>query len=378
MPDMPQKIGEPKGTTRSKGDRHPFLGGLLFFFLFSLLSLTIAGCASHQVRPPRVYFPPPPDAARAVHLISFNSLGELIPPAASWVDLFRGAAPSPRVVTPIGITWRDGILYICDTTARCVHAWNLQTGESRRVGSDGALAKPVAVAVDGSAIVYVADTNRGEVVAFDAEGREILQFKPTNRNAYRPVAVAVADAELFVADLAGHRIDVYSTQSGRLMRSLGQPGSGPAGFYYPSGIALASSKRLFVADMMNARVQILEPDGTFVRSIGRPGNHYGDLGKPKALALAPTGEVLVADAEFGVVHLFDEQGRLLLVLGGPHDLPGGTPLPSGLAIAKVVPERLQKLLPPGFQAHYYLFVCNGTGRKRLALFAVGKAGHTQP
>ena len=123
---------------------------------------------------------------------------------------------------------------------------------------------------------------------------------------------------------------------------------------------------------------MLEPDGTVGRSLGRPGNHYGDLGKPKALALAPTGDILVADAEFGVVHLFDQQGRLLLVLGGRRDAPGGTPLPNGMAIAKVVPKRLQKLLPPGFQARYYLFVCNGTGRKRLALFAVGKAGQTGP
>ena len=323
MPNMPQEIEERKWRTgngktraRSHSDRHLIFGGLLFCFPFCIFHLTLSGCASHQVQPQRVYFPQPPDAARALHLISFNSLGELIRPAASWVDFFRGAAPSPRVLTPLGITWRDETLYICDTSAQCVHAWNLLTGESRRVGADGALKKPVAVAVDGSAVVYVADTNRGEVVAFDAGGREVLQFKPENRSAYRPVAVAVADAQLFVADLAGHRIDVYSTQSGRLARSLGQPGGGPAEFYYPSGIALAPAGRVFVADMMNARVQMLESDGAFVRSIGRPGNHYGDLGKPKALALAPTGEILVADAEFGVIHFFDERGRLLLVLGG--------------------------------------------------------------
>ena len=292
--------------------------------------------------------------------------------------MFRGARAESWAGRPMGIAWGADTLYICDISADCVHAWNLKTGEARRLGGGGELKKPVAVAVDHTGTVYVADTVRGEVVAFSPSAREFGLFKPDDRDAYRPVAVAVSETELFVADMTNHRVDVYSVKTGRLSRSFGGAGSGPGEFYYPSGIAIGRSGELCVADMMNARVQVLDPEGGFIRSIGEAGDGPVYFGKPKAVAIAPDDTVLVADAESSSVHLFDNQGRLLLVIGGPRDAPGGTPLPNGMVIAKVLPESIEDLLPAGFRPRYYLFVANTAGRKRLALFAVGEAVPARP
>ncbi len=339
--------------------------------VLSSCTLPTIGCNSPQGKPQWVYFPPPPDAPRVVHLLSFNRLHELVPPQASWVDFFRGIATSPWVGTPMGIAYHDDSLYICDTHANCVHAWNLATGSAKRIGAGGDLKKPVAVAVDDSGTVFVADTIRGEVVGFDPASQEIRRFRPGDRSNYRPVAVAVSKTDLYVADIVNHRVDIYSTETGKLSKSLGRPGSREGDFYYPSGVAVGPGGRIYVADMMNARVQVFDEKGNFLHSIGAPGNHYGNLGKPRDVAVAHDGTVFVADAEFGYVHLFDAQGRLLLVVGGPRDRPGGTPLPNGIAIATLVPRKLQELAPGGFIPRYYVFVSNTTGRKRLALFAVG-------
>ncbi len=348
-------------------------GVFFFHFPFYILLLGLSGCLGPRPAPLWVYFPPPPDPPRVVHLVSFNSLHELVPPRGSWVSLFRGAAADPLAGTPMGLAWHDMTLYICDTNANYVHVWNLATGASRLIGADGELKKPVAVAVDEHGTVFVADTIRGEVVAFEQSGSEIRRFQHPKTTNYRPVSVAVAGGALCVADMANHSVDVYSTETGRLLRSMGGRGSSTGRTYYPSGLSVDAAGQTYVADMMNARVQVFDSSGHFTRTFGTPGNRYGSLGTPKDIAVGPDGVSFVADAQFGCIHLFDPDGRVLMVIGGPRDEPGGTPLPNGMAIATLLPEKLLDLVPDGFKACYYVWVSNTTGQKRLALFAVGTA-----
>ena len=61
----------------------------------------------------------------------------------------------------MGLAWRGETLYICDTSVDYVHAWNLASGTARRIGANGELKKPVAVAVDEHGTVFVADWNSG-------------------------------------------------------------------------------------------------------------------------------------------------------------------------------------------------------------------------
>ncbi len=344
---------------------------LFFHCPFYILLLGLSGCLGPRPAPQWVYFPPPPDPPRVVHLVSFNSLHQLIPPQESWLNIFRGAAASRRVGTPMGIAWRGETLYICDTNVNYVHAWNLASGSTRRIGADGELKKPVAVAVDENGTVFVADTIRGEVVAFEPSGSEITRFKPPKTVNYRPVALAVIGGALYVADMANHAVDVYSTETGRRLRSLGGRSSGTGRTYYPSGISVDAAGQTYVAELMSARVQVFDRSGHFIRAFGSPGNRYGSLGMPKDIAVGPDGVSFVADAQFQCIHLFDPRGRVLMVIGGPRDEPGGTPLPNGIAIATLLPEKLLDLVPDGFKARYYVWVSNTTGQQRLALFAVG-------
>ena len=150
--------------------------------------------------------------------------------------------------------------------------------------------------------------------------------------------------------MANHSVDVYSTQTGRWLRSVGGRGSSTGKTYYPSGISIDAAGHTYVADMMNARVQVFDRSGQFTRTFGSPGKRYGSLGTPKDVAVGPDGVSFVADAQFGCIHLFDPDGRVLMVIGGPRDEPGGTPLPEGMATATLIPEKLLDLVPHGFKA----------------------------
>ena len=333
----------------------------------------LTGCASAPLRPDPVYFPPSPATPHAVHLKSFNSLANLVPPKASWTDIFCGGAVSPYVSVPAGIAFAGDSLYVCDTGSNTVHRWNLATGQAKRLGAHGDiwLSTPVDVAVDQAGTAYVADTGRGEVVAFDANGECTRQFKPDGRKSYRPVAVAVQGSRLYVADVASHQIDVFSATDGQQVGAFGRVGSDPGTFYYPVGLANDATGNILVSDMMNARVQVFDADHQQVGSFGQPGDRYGDLGKPKRLAVGPDGTIFVADAGFARVHLFNSQGQLLMLLGADGDSPGGTPMPAGVAVAATLPDRLASIVPEGFDARYFLFVTNTVGPKRISLFAVG-------
>jgi DNA-binding beta-propeller fold protein YncE len=322
-----------------------------------------------------VYFPAPPAAPHAVFLQSFSNLDALVPARHSWVEFFRGVTPSPHVDTPAGLAFHGGCLYICDTGYNVVHRWDLATGRAVKLGARGepALVKPVDVAVDDRDMVYVADTGLGAVVAFDAAGTARRRFQPPGRAAYRPSAVAVGGTWLYVSDLATHTIDVFSTTDGSLQTTLGGPGDAAGRFFFPTGLAVTDDARLWVADMLNARVQVFDAEQRPVLTIGRPGDRYGDLGKPKRVALGPDGVVFVADVDFAYVHLFDREGRLLMLLGGPDDRRGGTPMPVGLAVAPTLPAGLTGRVPADFRADYFVFVANSVGDARLSLYALGTA-----
>ena len=126
------------------------------------------GCATPAPRANIVYFPKSASKARVIHLQSFNGLRDLVPRKPGFLELLRGGAAHPQVGRPAGLAYRDGHLYICDTQDNVVHDWNLSNGEARRIGRTGGLTlmEPVAVAVDDRGTVFVADTGRGEVVAY--------------------------------------------------------------------------------------------------------------------------------------------------------------------------------------------------------------------
>ena len=356
----------PPASSRWVCRRSPTGGTTLLIAL--ILSIVPTGCATHRITADISYFPQPPAAAHAIHLKSFNSLHDLVPRTLSFIEILKGAPPSPFVQTPTGIEYHDGHLYICDTGMGVVHVWNLADGSTTRIGTDqqGHLGKPVDVAVDSSARVFVADTVRGEVVCFDQAGRFSRTIRPPADNPYRPVALAIQSGDLLVADLAGHRIDRFEIESGaqgeaRITETLD----------YPTGVATDAAGQVVVTEMLAARVRLFDSTGQQTAAFGRPGDRYGDLGKPKHVAIGPDGSIFIADPEFAHVHIFDPAGKLLMLLGGPDQTIGATPMPFGLAIAREVPDPIARLVPDDFRADYFLFVTNTLGANRINLFAIG-------
>lgn len=87
--------------------------------------------------------------------------------------------------------------------------------------------------------------------------------------------------------------------NGKVQRTIGREGKGPAEFSRPTGIAIDKAGNLIVAEEDNNRVQIISAkDGSCLGSIGE-----GQLKGPWAVCIDSKGRVLVGD-ESCSVHVF--------------------------------------------------------------------------
>lgn len=177
------------------------------------------------------------------------------------------------------------------------------SGDSAAAAQDPAsLLDPEGVAVAPSGEVYVADTGRGRIARFAADGRPLGTLG--GGLLARPLAVALApDGDLYVADGGEDRV-VELSPAGRRLASWGGAGTAPGRFAEPAGVAVDAAGEVFVADRGNDRVQEFAAGGRLLAAWGRSGTGPGELSLPATLAVDCDGAVLVADTENNRVEVF--------------------------------------------------------------------------
>jgi hypothetical protein len=161
----------------------------------------------------------------------------------------------------------------------------------------GMFALPHGIQVDADGNVWVSDTGatapnadtqgRGyQVVKFNPDGKVLMTLGKAGVSKIGPDTFIGpnnvfinAKSEIFVMD-GGHgghpevRVVKFS-KDGKFIESWGKAGKGPGEFDMPHAMARDSKGRLFLADLNNNRVQILDENGRFLdewRQFGRPNN----------------------------------------------------------------------------------------------------------
>lgn len=122
---------------------------------------------------------------------------------------------------------------------------------------------------------------------------------------------------VYVADLGNSRINKYS-RDGAFLLSIGKHGleqgkNGPGEFREPSGVAVDSEGRVYVADSWNGRIQKFDAKGHFLAEFGGP--RYGFY-SPRNVAVDQAGNFYVADTGNSVVKAYNPAGGLIKEVGG--------------------------------------------------------------
>lgn len=182
-----------------------------------------------------------------------------------------------------------------------------------------------AVAVDSQGRVYITRRKPPAILVYDETGRFLTAW---GEDLFlNPHSIWISpDDRLYVTDVDDHTMRILDT-NGHVLATLGTPGQpGPPDqpFNRPAWAALAAWGELYVADGYGQfRVHRFSANGELIQSWGSWGTGPGQFALPHCLRIDRHGRVLVADRENNRIQLFDATGVYLgewTDVSGPNDI----------------------------------------------------------
>ncbi len=221
---------------------------------------------------------------------------EKLPPGYTHKDVDGAAVDSEDNVYLM--TRQQARVIVYDRNGNFLRSWGEGLFTERTHG--------IAVGPDG--MVYCVDDGDHSVRKFTPEGRELMVIGTPGRPSdtgyngkdltsiarggapfNRPTDAAVEEGGgIYVSDGYGNARVHRFAADGKLLRSWGEPGTGPGQFMLPHGIGISPDRRLFVADRENDRIQIFRTDGSYL-------GEWEDVQRPCSIALTGRGDVVVAE-----------------------------------------------------------------------------------
>lgn len=316
-------------------------GLLLLFMLLTACSPTVSEVQK------RYFFPPPPGEPRIEYIKGYFSDHDLKPGMKNFMTEYVLGETRPKAIftTPVDVASDGkGRVYVADSGARQVFVLDLPHHNYRVLaspvmsggGMERSFGIPFSVTVDDAGRLYVSDVVAKGVDVFDTNERYL--FTIGDPGLVRPTAVAVDDQRgiVYVVDTTQHRLALFGMQ-GDLLGFMGQRGSEPGQFNFPTDVDVDEQGRVYVLDALNSRVQVFDKSGAFLRMFGEHGTADGSFEIPKNLAVSGTGQVYVTDALAHKVVIFSTEGELLLRIGDKSVVrkgisPGGFYMPRGIDV----------------------------------------------
>ncbi|MGQ0722931.1 MAG: SMP-30/gluconolactonase/LRE family protein [Candidatus Eiseniibacteriota bacterium] len=166
---------------------------------------------------------------------------------------------------------------------------------------------------------------------------------------------ADAAGNIWVADVLNHRVQKF-TAGGDYLMEIGSFGTGAGQFNSPRGIAVDPGGDVYVVDSLNHRVQRFAADGSFVSQWGSFGAGAGQFDFPRGIALDAAGNAYVTDMNNHRVQKFTVAGTFVLQWGvfgtqnGAFQYPRGIcvdPVNGGVFVADSFNHRIQKFTQAG-------------------------------
>ena len=205
-------------------------------------------------------------------------------------------------------------------------------GNADGVGTAAAFRGPMGIAVDAAGVVYVADTGNRSVRRITTDGLVTTITLPGSALS-EPRGIAVdAAGVITVADYGSHSIRSITTSGAvsTLAGTTGTPGmtdatGAAARFHFPSGLAVASTGVIYVADTDNDTVRSIAPGAVVTTIAGQAGRTSSVDGPgavarfedPFSAAVDADGVVFVADSAAHVIRRITPDGMVTTYAGSP-------------------------------------------------------------
>jgi len=284
-----------------------------------------------------IVWPAPPETARIKYVGQISTEKDLhraVSLSEGLGQLIFGQKEIGVLLNPYGVAL-DGKnrLFITDTSGSVIHLMDLKTRQYKQLSEladNEKLATPVALAI-AEGQVFVADSSLAKICVFDREGR--FQFSFGQERLKRPSGIAYwpEDEKVYVSDTSRHVVDVFS-RSGEFLHEIGDRGLKAGEFNFPTQLWVDRSGRLYVSDTLNYRIQVFTSDGKILFTFGRQGDRPGNFAHPCGVATDSLGNIYVIDRQYENVQIFDREGHILMALGQEGTEIGQFWLPAGIWI----------------------------------------------
>jgi tripartite motif-containing protein 71 len=173
----------------------------------------------------------------------------------------------------------------------------------RQIGSSGhadLYGWGMATETDGS--VLVGDYWNYRIVHYAKDGTFLGTVVPRAATHLAPYGIAVdpTNGDLYFGDVdSGATVDKYSA-GGAFLLQFGAPGRGVNRFVYPSRVAVAADRTVYVADARDNTVSAHSPAGTELFSVSS-----SQTPNPRGIGVDRAGRVYVSDSQLRRVQVFD-------------------------------------------------------------------------
>ena len=170
-----------------------------------------------------------------------------------------------------------------------------------------------AVAVDSQDRVYVYSRSEHPMVVFDRNGNFIDSWGDDILKDAHGILID-ADDNIYCTERETHVVRKFNT-AGELLMTLGTPdvpGAEGEPFNLPTDFALGPDGEMYISDGYgNARVHKYSPDGELLKSWGQPGTGPGEFDLPHCVRVDPRNRLMVADRENNRIQFFTLDGEYI-------------------------------------------------------------------
>ena len=303
--------------------KHNVETGLSAFI--GIMVVICSGCgqpAGEMFTPPAkpIVWPAPPETARIKYVGQISTEQDLHR-SVSWSEgfgqLLFGRKEIGVLLNPYGVALDDkDRLFVADSSGSVIHLMDLKTRRYKQfseLSDNEKLVTPVALTI-AEGQVFVADSSLAKICVFDRDGR--FQFCFGEEQLKRPSGIAywAGSEKVYVSDTSRHVVDVFS-RSGKFIAEIGGRGLKAGEFNFPTQLWVDHSGRLYVSDTLNYRVQVFEGNGKFLFMFGEQGDRPGNFAHPCGVATDSLDNIYVTDRQFENVQIFDRSGRILMAFG---------------------------------------------------------------
>jgi len=342
-----------------------------YFSIFCIFIISIFYSCSKKTFEPQniVIFPAPPDTTRIQYLTSIGNSESIEKKQNRFTNFIVGKREPLPINKPYGISASNGKIYICDDFIKGLEIITLNKNkfECFIPEGKGQLKNPINCFVDSLENIYIADVGRMQIVVFNKNREYVDAFGETEN--YKPCDVNVCDNKIWVADLKGQKIKVYSNDSEhKLLLSFPESQKGDEDYLFQPTNIFVTNNKVYVTDFGDFKIKMYDHNGKYLDFLGGYGKGLGQFVRPKGISVDKDENLYVVDAGFENVQIFNKDKQLLMFFGGSYKGPGYMYLPAKVFIDYNNLSYFEKYVDSSFKLKYLIFVTNQFGPDKVSVY----------